>query len=144
MRPFMPLAVLALAACDPPLEDMFPARFYSFEREGTVYEARAQFDPFEHGWFLRITSIERPLEVGDLELALALAKNGVGPLVCDGNALEVEPGGVWNPLAGDQIEFLDDLGTYQLVGRCTDEPPVPGVATVSFEPDVIIRVDDEE
>jgi hypothetical protein len=143
MRALMPLAVLALAACDPPLEEVFPARFYSFEQDGIVYEARAQFDPFEHGWFLRVTSIEVPMEADDLDLAVSLAENAVGPLVCDGDALDVEPGGVWNPLAGGQVEFLEYLDTFQLVGRCTDQPPVPGVATVSFEPDVMITVDED-
>ncbi|HET7410961.1 MAG TPA: hypothetical protein VFJ13_12255 [Paracoccaceae bacterium] len=143
MRAFLAVCLLTLAACDPPLEEVFPARFYSFDRGGIVYETRAQFDPFEHGWFVRVTSIQDPLEADDLDFALALTETDLGPLICGGNALDVEPGEVWNPLAGDQVEFLDDLDSFQFVGRCTGAPPAPGVVAVRAEPDVLIVVDED-
>ena len=143
MRVFMALCLLTLAACDPPLEEVFPARFYSFDRDGIIYETRAQFDPFEHGWFVRVTSIQSPLGPNDLDFALSIAENDLGPHICDGNALGVEPGNVWNPAAGDQIEYLAGLGTYSLVGRCTDEPPAAGVVAVRADPDALIVVDDD-
>lgn len=127
MRAVLPLAVLGLAACDGPLEELFPPRFYSFDRAGITYEARAQFDPFEMGWFVRILSIEAPLEAEDVEIATRIAEADLGPLLCDGNALDVEPGGVWNPLAGSQVAYMEDLDAWHLVGRCTDAPPPPDV-----------------
>ena len=140
MRALLPLGVLVLAACDPPLDELYPARFYAFETDGITYQVRAQYDPFERGWFTRVTSIERPLHADDLAFATGLVENDLGPLVCDGNVLDVEPGDIWNPLAGDQIEFIEGPGSFQLVGRCGDAPPARVVIGVFAEPPVEVTV----
>ena len=139
----LPLAVLALAACEPPLEELFPPRFYTFEHEGIAYGVRAQYDPFERGWFTRVTSIELPLDADDLEFAVAMVENQVGPLVCGGMRLDVEPGDIWNDWAGNQVEFLEDVGAWQLVGRCSDEAPVV-VAVFPDAPATTVVIVDED
>ena len=118
MRRLMPLAVLALAACDPPLTEITPPRFYSFEREGIAYDMRAQFDPFEWGWFVRVWSLEVPLDLRDQGRVIQVVEQDLGPRLCGGEQMVVEPGEVWNPLAGDQIERLPDFGGWQFVARC--------------------------
>lgn len=132
MRAFLPLAVLVLAGCEPPLQELFPPRFYSFEEDGITYNLRAQYDPFVRGWFTRVTSVERPLNADDLVFALGMVENRLGPLVCEQMRLDVDQGDIWNDWAGNRIEFLEDLGTYQMVGRCSDEPAV--VVAVFPEP----------
>ncbi len=118
MRCLMPLAVLALAACDPPGQELFPPRFYSFEREGIAYDMRAQYDPFEVGWFVRVWSLEVDLDARDQASTIQIVEQDLGPRLCGGEQLLVEPGGVWNPLAGDQIEQLPDFAGWQFVARC--------------------------
>ncbi len=130
MRVLLPLAVLALAACDPPMGELFPPRFYTFDRDGIAYDVRAQYDPFAMSWFTRVTSIERPLEADDEGLATALVEQDLGREVCGGNMLAVRPGEVWNPMAGDRVAFLEDLGSFQLVGRCSSTPAPPPVMSV--------------
>lgn len=142
MRAFLPLCLLMLAACDPPLEEVFPARFYSFDHNGLTYEARAQFDPFKHGWSVRMTSIQHPLEPRDMEFAVALAENELGPQLCGGNALEVETGEAWGAMAGRQILYLDGPETFMFVGSCTSAPPEPGIVVVRADAPVLITIED--
>ena len=142
MRALLPLAVLALAACDPPLEELYPPRFYGFDRAGITYDVRAQYDPFARKWFTRVMSIERPLELDDAALASALVERDLGRELCEGNLLDVEPGEVWNPLAGDRVEFLEDLGAWHLVGSCTDTPVPPAMALQPDDPWAAIIVVD--
>lgn len=120
------LALSLLAACDPPLDPIFHAKFHSFERDGVVYETRSQFDPFERGWFIRVVSIQRPLTIADRDFTLQLVSNELGPLLCSGNAIAVLSGTSWNKLAGYRTSFLKGPGVFQLVGRCTSNPPEPG------------------
>jgi hypothetical protein len=118
MRRLMPLAVVALAACDPPMEEITPARYYSFEREGINYDLRAQFDPLEWGWFVRVWSLEVVLDGRDLARATQIVEQDLGPRLCGGEQMLVEPGEVWNDLAGDEIEQLPAFGGWQFVARC--------------------------
>ena len=118
MRRLMPLAVLALAACDPPLTEITPPRFYSFEREGIAYDMRAQYDPFEMGWFVRVWSLEVALDTRDLARTMQIVEQDLGPRLCGGEQMLVEPGEVWNPLAGDQIQQLPAYAGWQFVARC--------------------------
>ena len=118
MRRLMPLAVLALAACDPPMTELTPPRFYSFEREGIIYDMRAQFDPYEWGWFVRVWSLEVDLDNRDLAGAMQVVEQDLGPRLCGGDQMVVEPGEVWNDLAGDQIQQLPEFGGWQFVARC--------------------------
>lgn len=118
-------ALTALAACDPPLDPIFDAKFHSFERDGIIYETRSQFDPFERGWFIRALSLQRPLTLADRDFTLQLVSDQLGPLLCSGNALDVLDGTSWNRFAGYRTSFLDG-GVFQLVGRCTNDPPSAG------------------
>lgn len=117
------LALMLLAACDPPLDPIFHAKFHSFERDGVVYETRSQFDPFERGWFIRALSIQQPLTVADRDFTLQLVSDQLGPLLCSGNAMKVLSGTSWNKFAGYRTSYLEDPGVFQLVGRCTSAPP---------------------
>lgn len=142
MRALLPLAVLAMAACDPPLEELYPPRFYAFDRDGITYDVRAQYDPFARKWFTRVMSIERPLDADDGAFATALVEQDLGPQLCGGDYLAVQPGEVWNPLAGDRVEFLEDLGAWHLVGACSDIPAPPAaVAVVPGETPVAAIID---
>lgn len=124
MRAVLPLCLLvALAACDPPLEQVFPTHVEQVERAGTTYQTRAKFDPFAARWTVRVSSAEAPLEAGDLDRAEGVAENAVGPLICDGSALAAEPGGAW----GDESGALTDAHTFAFTGHCTDMAPQPGV-----------------
>ncbi len=118
MRRLMPLALVALAACDPPMTEITPPRFYSFESGGIDYDVRAQFDPLEWGWFVRVWSLEVPLDFRDEARAIQVVEQDLGPRLCGGEPMLVEPGEVWNPLAGDQVEFLPDFAGWQFVARC--------------------------
>jgi hypothetical protein len=118
MRRIMPLALVALAACDPPMTELFPPRFYGFEREGISYDLRAQYDPFESGWFVRVWSLETDLDARDLARTVQIVEQDLGPRLCEGDQMLVEPGEVWNPLAGDEIEPLPAFGGWQFVARC--------------------------
>ena len=118
MRRLMPLAFVALAACDMPLTEITPPRFYSFEREGINYDLRAQFDPYEWGWFVRIWSLEMDLDLRDQARAIQIVEQDLGPRLCGGEQMLVKPGRVWNPLAGSQIEQLPAFGGWQFVARC--------------------------
>ena len=118
MRRLMPIALLALAACDPPMTEITPPRFYSFESEGVDYDLRAQFDPLEWGWFVRVWSLELPLDLRDQARAMQVVEQELGPRLCGGEQMVIDPGDVWNPLAGDEIEFLPAYGGWQFVARC--------------------------
>lgn len=134
MRALLPLAVLALAACDPPLEELHSPRYYTLERGGVPYEARAQFDPFERGWFIRVTSLVSPLEIENQAVVFAAVQEGLAPQLCESGALAIKQGDVWNPLAVKEVLFLPDLGAFQLVGRCSDRPLLPSEIAV-YAPD---------
>ena len=118
MRRLLPLAVLALAACDPPMSELTPPRFYSFEREGIYYDLRAQFDPLVLGWFVRVWSIEVPLDARDQAIAMQIVEQDLGPRLCGGEPMRIRQGNVWNPRAGDRIEYLPTFSGYQFVARC--------------------------
>lgn len=117
------LALTLLAACDPPLDPIFHAKFHGFERDGVVYETRSQFDPFQAGWVIRALSIQQPLTIADRDFTLQLVSDQLGPLLCSGNALDVLSGKSWNSLVGYQTSFLEGPGVFQLIGRCTSNPP---------------------
>lgn len=118
MRRLLPLAVIALAACDPPMSEITPPRFYSFEREGISYDLRAQFDPLVWGWFVRVWSIEVPVDARDEARAIQIVEQDLGPRLCGGEQMLIKPGRVWNGLAGDHIDYLQDFAGYQFVARC--------------------------
>lgn len=119
MRRLLPFAlVLLLPACDPPMEEILPASYHTVDRGAVRYEVRAQFDPFERGWFVRVFSIQDPLGLDDVDLATSIVEEDLGPRVCDGGQLHVDPGEVWNPLAGDEMTYLVGLDTWQFVARC--------------------------
>ena len=119
MRRLLPLAVLALAACDPPASELTPPSYYSFEHEGISYDMRAQFDPLVWGWFVRVWSIEVQPDLRDEAAAIQLVEKDLGPQLCAGHEMEVKPGRVWNPMAGNGIEYMPNFAGFQFVARCT-------------------------
>lgn len=125
MRALLPLAVLALAACSPPMQELYPARFYSFARDGVPYELRAQYDPFERGWFVRVNSLTGPLPLASQGVVMAMMQENLAPAICDSGALAIKQGHVWNQFAAEEVLFLPELGAWQVVGRCADLPTLP-------------------
>ena len=134
MRALMPLAVLALAACDPPFEERFPSRFYTISHHTVPYEMRAQYDPFERGWFIRVTSLTHPLELSSEPSVLAAIQQQLAPSLCESGALAIRQGEVWNPFTVKEVLFLPELGAFQFVGRCSEVPVTPQEIAI-FAPD---------
>lgn len=118
MRSLLPFAVIALAACDPPATELTPPRFYTFEREGISYDLRAQFDPFVWGWFVRVWSLEVPMDARDLAVALQIVEQDLGSRLCGGEPMTIRPGDVWNGQAGERIQYLPAFAGYQFLARC--------------------------
>ncbi len=118
MRRLLPLAVMALAACDPPMTELTPPRFYTFDREGVSYDMRAQFDPFVWGWSVRVWSIEVPMDARDVAVAMQLVEQDLGPRLCGGEPMRINPGADWDGLTGDHIQFLPTFPGYQFRARC--------------------------
>jgi hypothetical protein len=118
MRSLVPLALLTLAACDPPMEEITPARYYYFERENVAYDVRAQYDPLVAGWFVRVWSLEYDLDFRDKGRAIQIVEQDLGPRLCGGGQMEVRPGDIWNGLAGDRIQYMPDLAAWQFVASC--------------------------
>lgn len=144
IRRLLPLAVLALAACDPPLEELYPPRFYTLSHATVPYEVRAQYDPFERGWFIRVTSLMYPLEFHTAPFVLSVLQEGLAPEICGEQALAIKQGDVWNPFAVKEALFLPDLGAFQFVGRCSDVPVMPENIAIFAPAGAAIAVDDAE
>ena len=53
---FSPLMLLALAACDAPLEQVYPRRTMVVEHQAVTYRLRAQYDPVQFAWFASVWS----------------------------------------------------------------------------------------
>ena len=114
----IPLVLLALAACDSPFEEAWPRHTMTIDRGEEAYQVRAQFDPFERAWFARIWLVDRPIARDEGPEVVALFEQEVGPRLCDGAPIALKQGMVWT---GDspRVNYLADLGHWQLVGSCT-------------------------
>ena len=142
MRVLLPLAVMALAACDPPLEELYPSRFYTFSHATVPYEMRAQWDPFERGWFIRVTSLTYPLTLQTEPAVLSAIQQGLAPELCEGRALAIKQGDVWNPFAVKEVLLLPNLGAFQFVGRCSDVPVLPAETAIFAPSGALINIHD--
>jgi len=111
-------AGLALAACSSPLEELYPVQRYVFEQDGRTYDVRAQWDPFERGWFTQTALRHGRLEPGDRTRVFALVQQTLGPQLCEGNPLEVTPELVWTRHGQWTVRYLPEIGTWHLVGEC--------------------------
>lgn len=144
MRALLPLAVLALAACDPPMQELYPPRYYTLSHATVPYEVRAQWDPFERGWFIRATSLRGPLDFASAPYVLSVIQRDLAPAICEEQALAIRHGEVWNPFNVKEALFLPSLGAFQFVGRCSGVPVTPDQISI-FAPDgALIAVADAD
>lgn len=117
---FIPLVAVLLVACSPLPQELYPAEKHTFEADDRTYLVRAEYDPFERGWFAKVS---RPdglrLEPDDRFAVFDVVQNKLGPKLCEGTALEVKPEKIWTRHRGKSIRYLPGNGEWQLLGRCT-------------------------
>ena len=119
MTRYLPLIALFLAACSSPFEEFLPAETHTFKSGTRTYVVRAQYDPFERGWFARVSLPNgMRLEPDDRAAVLNVVQDQLGPKVCDGEKLEVVPEVIWTRHGGKTIHYLPQIGMWQLVGTC--------------------------
>lgn len=112
------LALLLLAACDPPKQEFSPARYYTVRHDNVPYGMRAEFDPLAAGWFIRVAALSGIFDLVDPQEAIAFVEDEMSPRLCGGGRLSIEPGEIWNPLAGDRITPMPTLPGWQFLARC--------------------------
>lgn len=119
MKRAIPLMLLALAACDAPLEQQFEPYYLSFEREeGKLWDVRLQKDPFE-GWTARISSPSGRLAEDQRDEVMAFFTDEIGPLICtDDQKIVVEDEDVWHRQTRT-VTYLKQLGQWNVIGNCT-------------------------
>ncbi|MEM7056886.1 MAG: hypothetical protein AAF557_04810 [Pseudomonadota bacterium] len=115
----LPLIAMLLAACDQPLQELYPAERHTIETEQRTYLVRAEYDPFERGWFALVSVPDGGrLEPDDRFAVFDVVQNKLGPKVCDGAALEVKPEKIWTGHGAKSIRYMPVNGEWQLLGRC--------------------------
>jgi hypothetical protein len=120
MRRFVPFIVLALGACDAPFEELYPAETFTFGEGSETIDVRAQYDPLERAWFTRSSSRFGKLTVKQRFEIFDLVEQKVGPKLCEGKPLKVEPEKIWSGHGATTIRYLPEIGAWQLVGECAD------------------------
>lgn len=118
MRWTIPLIFLGLAACDAPLEEAFPPQSFSFAQDGRTMDVRAQFDPLEYGWFVRVSDRNGRLELTDRPGVLTLVTQQVGPDLCEGAGMDLRPGNVITGFGAPRERYLPSIGEWQFVATC--------------------------
>ena len=115
----LPLIAVMLAACSPLPDELWPAETHTFQEGERTILVRARWDPLERGWFtrLRVPNGGR-LEPDDRAAVFDLVQNKLGPKICDGQPLEVEPEKIWSGHDATTIRYLPVNGEWQLVGTC--------------------------
>ena len=113
----MMLAFL-LSACSDTKERIYPTKTFSFERDGVTYVVEADYDQVGFVWVTHTWSAGRALTAKDKALVMELVTQKVGPQICDGRQLAVTGGTALNPLAGDDVLFLERAGEWRLAGSC--------------------------
>ena len=119
MSRLIPLVILLVAACDAPLEHIYPRENMNIYRDGIHYRVRAQFDPIQYEWFTRVWSPNKRLGEEDREIVFDLVEGEVGPKLCEGQRLKIEDGETWHKWTGPKIELAKDIGEWRLIGACT-------------------------
>ncbi|MEL6999396.1 MAG: hypothetical protein AAFP68_14120 [Pseudomonadota bacterium] len=118
MKRFLPLVLLALAACDAPLEEFWPRQNFEMTQDGKAYLVRVQSDPLDFTYFTRVTNPTYSLTENDREAVLELIKTGVGGKICKTG--EMYPDDLLLGRFPNQspVRFLPTLGTFQVVTKC--------------------------
>ncbi len=115
----LPLIALILAGCSSPFEELYPAEKHMFKAGQKTYQVSAQYDPFERGWFARVSVPNGGrLEPNDRAAVFNLVQMQLGPKVCEGATLEVKPEKIWTGHDGKSIRYMPVNGEWQLLGRC--------------------------
>lgn len=120
MKRFVPLIVLALGACDAPFEEQYPRQTFTFGEGIETIDVRVQYDPLERAWFTRSSSRFGKLTDKQRFEIFDLVEQKVGPKVCEGKPLKIEPEEIWSRYDATTIRYLPQLGVWQLVGECAD------------------------
>lgn len=115
------LAVLGLAACEPPLiDEATPSQRITVVRDGIAYDAVVQFDVFQQAYVSRI--YPRMLRDAALtrEEAISVVETGIGPQVCEGGGPIAFEEDAAISLFGytETVEDLSSVGGWQIVARC--------------------------
>ena len=119
MRRLIPLVMaLPLAACDAPMEEVWPLHSYAIEHGGRVYNVRAQYDPFELGYYVRVWAAAGELNVSDGPAVVAAVEEGLGPELCNGGRLDHTRSGVFSHPEGSTGLFMPELATWELLASC--------------------------
>ena len=113
------ISLVVLGACSPLPEEVWPAETHTFTTDKRTYQVRAEFDPFEMGWFARVSVPNGGrLEPDDRFDVFDVVQKQLGPKVCEGANLTVEPEPLWTGHGGKSIRYLPVVGEWQLMGRC--------------------------
>ena len=114
------LGLMALGACDSPLEHNFPPEYLSLERDGRTFDVRVQYDPVDFAYYTRVSSPNWDLSAEDRDLVIALVTTQAGPMVCeDGAPMKLEDSMLWRLHNDSPILFLPNKLEYMLVAQCT-------------------------
>lgn len=113
------LAAGLVAACDPPLETLYPPERALLTVDGRDYRVTGRFDPFQRAWYANVTPAHGTMDALSREAAEALVADGFGPQVCgEGGRLAPVPG-VWGFVTDAQPATpRPSLGGWQIVARC--------------------------
>ena len=118
MRRLIPLIALAFAACDAPMEELWPRQNFAFDRDGRTYDVRVQYDPIEFGYYARVSWIGGKLTFQDRAAAIAVVEEQLGPELCNGGRLDHSAQGAFSHREGQPGQFLPDMGEWEIFTRC--------------------------
>ena len=119
-RAGLALAALGLlAACDPPLQELYPQERALLSIEGRDYVLRGQFDPFQRAYYTEVLPLHGPMDALAREEAIRLVEEGFGARLCgEGRRLRVADG-VWGFVTDPQpVTEFESRGGWQIVARC--------------------------
>ena len=116
---FAPLCLMVLIGCADVREHVYPDQTLTFRRDENIYAVDLKFHPAGANWVARVWSIHRDLTAEDRDLVFDLVEHDVGPVLCDGDPLQVEPGARLNPLSGEGVMYFPTIGEWRLIGSCT-------------------------
>ncbi|MEM9060735.1 MAG: hypothetical protein AAGD13_09775 [Pseudomonadota bacterium] len=118
MTRFLPIALLALAGCDAPLEEFWPRQNFELTQNDETYLVRVQSDPLDFTYFTRVTNATYSLTEDDRDAVLELVRTGVGGKICKTGEMHLDDFMTWRFPNESPVRFLPALGTWQLVTKC--------------------------
>lgn len=123
LGPLMLATAFALAACDPPLEELADKRRFVATAEGRDIFVDSRYDALQGAWYTSLVPVLGLTQALGPQEAIRALEGEIGTRICDGGRMEHAEGGPWS-LTGDLVAptgaaiQLQSLGGWQVIGRC--------------------------